>query len=152
MPEVRIGFSPDVGGTYLLSAIPGEVGAHLALTGQRIGADDANACGFADCRVSSDRIADVGRRLAECRSKAAVDEVLASLSVPVGNGHLVSSKSWIARCYAGGDAEAIVAALQASPESEAQQAAKAIARGAPASLKLAHASLRRAHGLRRLEA
>ena len=152
MPEVRIGFSPDVGGTYLLSTIPGELGTHLALTGQRIDADDAIACGLADCRVSSDRIVDIGRGLAECRSRAAVDGVLAAFAVPSGDGHLLSSSSWIARCYAGSEVEGIVAALQAAPETEAHQAAKAIARGAPASLKLALASLRRARGLGRLAA
>jgi len=152
MPEVRIGFCPDVGGTHLLSAIPGELGTHLALTGQRIGADDAIACGFVDCRVASDQILDLGQRLVECHSRACVDDVLASFAVPVGEGHLLASRSWIARCYAGSDVEGIVAALQAAPESEAHQAAKAIARGAPGSLKLALASLRRARSLASLEA
>src|SRR5262249_37927305 len=29
MPEVRIGFFPDVGGTFLLSRAPGELGTHV---------------------------------------------------------------------------------------------------------------------------
>ena len=33
MPEVGIGFIPDVGGTYLLSRAPGRLGLHAALTG-----------------------------------------------------------------------------------------------------------------------
>src|SRR5690349_4605424 len=48
MPEVGIGFAPDVGGTWLLSRGEGELGTHLALTGDRLGAHDAIAAGLAD--------------------------------------------------------------------------------------------------------
>ena len=47
MPEVGIGFVPDVGGTYLLSAAPGEFGTHAALTGETLGAADVILCGLA---------------------------------------------------------------------------------------------------------
>ena len=33
MPEVGIGFFPDVGATYLLPRLPGKIGTYLALTG-----------------------------------------------------------------------------------------------------------------------
>ena len=48
MPEVGIGFIPDVGGTFLLSRAPGLLGLHAALTGAPFGAGDAIAMGFAD--------------------------------------------------------------------------------------------------------
>jgi enoyl-CoA hydratase/carnithine racemase len=48
MPEVAIGFFPDVGGSYFLSRLPGKLGAYLALTGIQIGAADAMYCGLAD--------------------------------------------------------------------------------------------------------
>src|ERR1700709_2869008 len=34
MPEVGLGFFPDVGGTWLLSRSPGEIGTYFGLTGQ----------------------------------------------------------------------------------------------------------------------
>src|SRR6516164_9275287 len=40
MPETAIGLYPDVGGTYALPRLPGEIGMYLALTGARIGAAD----------------------------------------------------------------------------------------------------------------
>ncbi len=40
MPEVGIGFFPDVGGTFFLPRLPGETGMYLGLTGTRIGLAD----------------------------------------------------------------------------------------------------------------
>ena len=41
MPQVGIGFIPDIGGTYFLSRLPSGIGLYLALTGQSIGPADA---------------------------------------------------------------------------------------------------------------
>jgi enoyl-CoA hydratase len=41
MPETTIGFVPDVGGTWLLSHAPGELGTVLALTAEPVDAADA---------------------------------------------------------------------------------------------------------------
>ena len=48
MPEVGIGFFPDVGATYFLSRLPGGLGLYLALTGTQIRGADALAAGLAD--------------------------------------------------------------------------------------------------------
>ncbi|MET1038551.1 MAG: 3-hydroxyisobutyryl-CoA hydrolase, partial [Aeromicrobium sp.] len=56
MPETRIGFVPDVGGPWLLSRAPGELGTHLALTASSADAADAIALGLADALVPSDRL------------------------------------------------------------------------------------------------
>jgi enoyl-CoA hydratase/carnithine racemase len=48
MPEVGIGFFPDVGGSYFLSRLPGALGAYLALTGIQVRAADAVYVGLAD--------------------------------------------------------------------------------------------------------
>ena len=45
MPEVGIGFFPDVGATWFLPRMPGELGTYCALTGER----------FAQCRCSCGR-------------------------------------------------------------------------------------------------
>jgi enoyl-CoA hydratase/carnithine racemase len=53
MPEVAIGFFPDVGGSYFLSRLPGSLGPYLALTGLSIRAADALYCGLADVQVDA---------------------------------------------------------------------------------------------------
>jgi enoyl-CoA hydratase/carnithine racemase len=54
MPEVGIGFFPDVGGSYFLSRLPGALGMYLALTGAQIRAADALYCGLADVYLPAD--------------------------------------------------------------------------------------------------
>ena len=41
MPEVGIGFFPDVGATWFLPRMPGELGTYCGLTGERFGSADA---------------------------------------------------------------------------------------------------------------
>ena len=52
MPECAIGLIPDVGGTALLSRVPGKMGLYLGLTGYRMNAADSLYAGFADYFVS----------------------------------------------------------------------------------------------------
>jgi enoyl-CoA hydratase/carnithine racemase len=53
MPEIAIGFFPDVGGTYFLNRLPPGLGVFLGLTGARISAHDALALGLADDIIPS---------------------------------------------------------------------------------------------------
>src|SRR5207247_7266607 len=59
MPEVGIGFFPDVGATWFLPRLPGRLGTYCALTGERLDAADAVATGVATHRVLSARFADL---------------------------------------------------------------------------------------------
>jgi len=54
MPEVGIGFFPDVGASFFLSRLPGSLGLYLALTGAQIRAADALYVGLADCYLTPD--------------------------------------------------------------------------------------------------
>src|SRR5690606_14801757 len=51
MPEVGIGFFPDVGASWLLSRPGSELGTYLALTGRHCGAGTAIAAGLADVSI-----------------------------------------------------------------------------------------------------
>ncbi|MDH4560561.1 enoyl-CoA hydratase/isomerase family protein [Pseudomonas sp. BN411] len=63
MPEVGIGFFPDVGGSYFLPRLPGELGAYLGLTGRHVRAADALYAGLADYCLPSERIAELDQAL-----------------------------------------------------------------------------------------
>jgi enoyl-CoA hydratase/carnithine racemase len=60
MPEVGIGFFPDIGGSYFLPRLKGEFGMYLGLTGNRIRYGDACWSGLATHAVKS---ADLGALL-----------------------------------------------------------------------------------------
>ena len=66
MPEVGIGFFPDVGGSYFLPRLPGETGLYLALTGNRIKKDDCLWSGLATHYCPSDDLAALEMALCEC--------------------------------------------------------------------------------------
>ncbi len=58
MPEITIGLFPDVGGTWMLSRLPGGTGRFLAFTGAQLGASDCRFLGLADHAIDSTRWAD----------------------------------------------------------------------------------------------
>jgi enoyl-CoA hydratase len=75
MPEVGLGFFPDVGGTWLLARSPGEIGTYFGLTGQTMNGPDAIYAGFADAVVPSDRLAALREALTKVRAGATSDEI-----------------------------------------------------------------------------
>jgi enoyl-CoA hydratase/carnithine racemase len=67
MPEVAIGFFPDVGASYFLSRLPGKLGLYLALTGVQIGAADALYSQLADVYLPPAAIASIADDLSQLR-------------------------------------------------------------------------------------
>ncbi len=67
MPEVAIGYFPDVGGSYFLPRIPGELGIYLGVTGVQIRAADALYCGLADWYLDSAKLDELDQKLDHLR-------------------------------------------------------------------------------------
>ncbi|MCJ8203679.1 enoyl-CoA hydratase/isomerase family protein [Pseudomonas sp. RGM2987] len=63
MPEVGIGYFPDVGGSYFLPRVPGELGIYLGVSGVQVRAADALYCGLADWYLDSDKLQQLDERL-----------------------------------------------------------------------------------------
>lgn len=148
MPEVGIGFIPDVGGTYLLSRAPGQLGLHAALTGAPFSGADAIALGFADHYVPHDRL--------EKFTKAIIDSDIATALAVHGtnapSSDLLAQRNWIDECYGGESVADIVAALQARGDERARAAADQILTRSPIALSVTLAAVRRARELPSLEA
>src|SRR6202022_2128741 len=75
MPEVGLGFFPDVGGTWLLSRSPGEIGTYFGLTGQTMNGSDAIYARFADAVVPSSKLATLREALVNLRAGVSSTEV-----------------------------------------------------------------------------
>lgn len=65
MPETGIGLFPDIGGTWFLPRLEGEIGTWLALTGARLRGKDVLAVGLATHFCPSERIDALKSALAE---------------------------------------------------------------------------------------
>lgn len=148
MPEVGIGFVPDVGGTYLLSRAPGEIGTHVALTTARMTAGDAIATGFADYFVSSENIPAL---LDTLRAEPA-DIAIAKFATAAPESGLAAGRDWIDACYGASTVEEIVSRLETADAPEARAAAAEILAKSPVALKVTLRSLRAARELTSLEA
>ena len=147
MPEVGIGFIPDVGGTYLLSRAPGGLGLHAALTGAPFGAGDAIVMGFADHYVPHADLEAFTAALVTDGVRAA----LGAFSRDAPPSPLADQRDWIDPCYAGDSVGDIVAALRDRDEGPANDAADLITTRSPVALAVTLAAVRRAATLKSLE-
>ncbi|KUH86256.1 MULTISPECIES: enoyl-CoA hydratase/isomerase family protein [unclassified Mycobacterium] len=147
MPEVGIGFVPDVGGTLILSHAPGLLGRHAALTGANFDGADAIAMGFADHFVPHDRLADFKAKLID----DGIDAALAAHATEPPPSNLVAQRDWIDQCYANDTVADIVAALRGHDAGPAVDAADLIETRSPISVSVALEALRRAAKLDTLE-
>jgi enoyl-CoA hydratase len=151
MPEVGIGFFPDVGASFLLARTPGLTGTYLALTGDRMNAADAIYCGFADIQVAAARLAELPGALTDCHTAADVKHALAGGATPHATSRLHAARSWIDQCYAADNVEDIMRRLQSSDVAEARTAAAAMSKASPTSLKVTLRNIRDAVSFRRME-
>ncbi len=151
MPEVGIGYFPDVGVSYLLARAPGYAGSHLALTGDRVGAADAIYCGLADIHIAAARLADIPAALADCYTAGDVQARLDEISLPPRPGRLPAARPWIDHCYGANDVEQIVDRLRACDADEARAALAALGKMSPTALKVTLRNIRSALSFRRVE-
>lgn len=146
MPEVSIGFFPDVGATWFLPRLPGELGTYCALAGARLRADDAVSAGVATHRVASGRFGELADALA---GPAPVDAILADVAQPAAPGPVMARREAIDRLFAGDRVEDILAGLDAEigeAAAWARETAASLRAMAPLSLKVALAQMRRGRG------
>lgn len=88
MPEVAIGYFPDVGASYFLPRIPGELGIYLGLTGLQIGAADALYCGLANWYLHSVVLNELDRRLDSLQWQGQPLKDLQSALAKIASQHL----------------------------------------------------------------
>ncbi|MEP9353489.1 enoyl-CoA hydratase/isomerase family protein [Xanthobacter sp. KR7-65] len=113
MPEVNIGLFPDVGGTHVLPRLPGAFGMFLGLTGTRIRAADAYACGLATDVVPSAALPALEEALC---AGGDVERIIADHRVEPGPGAFADRLDFIAEAFSGADLAAILGALGTAAE------------------------------------
>ncbi len=124
MPEVGIGFFPDVGATYALPRLPHRVGVYLAATGLRADAGDVVALGLAQSFVPS---ASFGALALALEQQGSVDEILARFAAPPPPSKILAEAEQIESWFARLDRQAILDALASAAERGSSSAQSALA-------------------------
>jgi enoyl-CoA hydratase len=151
MPEVGIGFFPDVGSLYHLSRCPGHFGRYLVLSGERIGPGDMVRAGLAACYMEADSREKFVRALEKAvrahRAETAIDEVLTSFALPPPDGEVLPRNAErIESVFSHVDIEGILEALQREGSLWAIDQFDLLCSRAPASVKVTAAHFKKAQG------
>jgi enoyl-CoA hydratase/carnithine racemase len=137
MPEVSIGFFPDVGGTHMLSRMPGETGAFVAMSGGRLKWADCLHVAFLTHTVESARMVEL---LGALTTVDHPEAVLDAFHRDPGLAPIAARRAAIDRLFAGDDPRAILARLAAAdgPDGEwARGLAAEISGKSPTSVAIA---------------
>jgi enoyl-CoA hydratase len=134
MPETGIGLFPDVGGSFFLPHLPGEIGMYLGLTGARLKTADALYAGVATHVVpAADREALIERL-------AAGD--LTAASAPQQNAPLAELRGQIDAIFSAHSVEGILERLERDGTEWAIKTAETIRGKSPTATKLAFRQIR----------
>jgi enoyl-CoA hydratase len=154
MPEVGLGFFPDVGGTWLLSHSPGEIGTYFGLTGQTMNGPDAIYARFADAVVPSAKLPVLREALTKVRPGAASGEIKSLIDgVATGEtaGPVAAMQSKIDAWFAHDRMDDIVASLQRDGSELAQATLKTLNEKSPRGMVVTLKLLRLARASSSLE-
>jgi enoyl-CoA hydratase len=146
MPETRIGFTPDVGGTHLLGRAPGRLGEDLGLTGATMSGTDAVYAGFADHYVPSDRLDALREALAYRADPTGPAELVLLFDETPEPSGLITRRSWIDDAFSAESVGEIVERLRARDEAEAAETAETLSTLAPTALAVTLQAVREARG------
>src|SRR5690625_2886160 len=143
MPEMNIGFFPDVGAAYFLNKTPGELGKYLALTASIIPAEDVIYANAADLFCTTEKLPKLLDAIEnENWLEGSTDEKLNNLfdeycESPPKEGTLEELQEQIDQHFAGKETvEAIVESLEADGSDFATKTKETILSKSPVSTKV----------------
>lgn len=144
MPETAIGFFPDVGASYFLPRLPGEVGMYLGLTGITMDYRDALYCGLATNFVPSTHIDELPKQIAGS-PRTPIASILAEHDRPKFSepGHLESHRQQIDRCFAAPTYDGVLQRLSDNGTEWSNSVLADLEKRSPQSLRITFALLRR---------
>jgi len=152
MPETRIGFTPDVGGTWLLGRAPGRFGEYFGLTGSTMTAADAVYLGFADHVVPSDRLDALREALAFRADPTGPSEIVLLFDETPEPTTLPVDREWIDDAFSAPSVGEIIERLRAREEADAANAADLLEELSPTALAVTLDAVREARELPGLRA
>lgn len=141
-----IGLFPDVGGSYYLPKLDGQLGMYLALTGARLKGADVVKAGVATHFIPSDRLGTVEGELATLTGPdpEEVEELLTKFSADTpANAAFTPYLAEINECFSADSVEGILERLEQSGTEWAGKQRDTILRMSPTSVKVTFEQLTR---------
>ncbi|MBM3485865.1 MAG: enoyl-CoA hydratase/isomerase family protein [Alphaproteobacteria bacterium] len=132
MPETAIGFFPDVGATDFLGRCPGRTGLYLALTGARIGPEDACHLGLATAFVPRARLAALADALDDGDGDPGA--TIALFALPSGPAPIALRRTAIDAAFGAPSLAAAIDRLGARDDDWARETRALLAAASPTSL------------------
>lgn len=154
MPEVGLGFFPDVGGTWLLSRSPGEIGTYFGLTGQTMNGPDAIHAKFADAVVPAAKWPELREALTKVgqgATAADVSKLINGFATGETAGPVTAKQAMIDALFGFDRMEDIVAALARDGSEFAQATLKTLNEKSPRGMVVTLKLLRLARTASNLE-
>jgi enoyl-CoA hydratase len=154
MPEVGLGFFPDVGGTWLLSRSPGEIGTYFGLTGQTMNGPDAVHAKFADAVVLAAKWPELREALTKVRRDATaadVSKLIGGFATGEAAGPVAAKEPIIDALFGFDRMQDIFAALKRDGSEFAQATLKTLNEKSPRGMVVTLKLLRLARTASRLE-
>ncbi|QNQ89297.1 enoyl-CoA hydratase/isomerase family protein [Corynebacterium poyangense] len=144
MPEVGIGFAPDVGGTFLLARSADRLGRHLAYTSLHVAAAEAIDLGFADYYVPEDQLEALTEALIFSGNAAVIERFSREIGPGFGD-----DRAEMVQVYSAASPEETLLRLDSlarahGPEHWAAKAAKKIRTHSPLGIKTTRYALDKA--------
>lgn len=142
MPEMNIGFFPDVGAAYFLNKAPGYVGYYLALTASVIQAADVLFANGADSYMTSDNLHKFLARVEQTdwhaqETNTALKQLIETYSSKTfGNSKLASLQNKIDQHFSNYTVEEIVESLDNDPSKFSHETKHLLLSKSPSSLKI----------------
>ncbi|KAI9182891.1 3-hydroxyisobutyryl-CoA hydrolase [Blastocladiella emersonii ATCC 22665] len=149
MPETAIGLFPDVGGTFFLPRLDGELGTYLALTGARLTGSDVVATRIATHYVPSERLPALTERLCELEVSdwGVVNAAIEEFAEPAGPASIDAHRAVIDKCFKHDSIDAILKALEQDGSDFAKKTLKTLQGMSPLSLHLTLRQVRKGKDL-----
>ncbi|WP_423063338.1 enoyl-CoA hydratase/isomerase family protein [Candidiatus Paracoxiella cheracis] len=152
MPETGIGFFPDIGAGYFLTHCPDKLGYYLGLTGDRIGAADAQELGLVTHVIASDEQENLIQALMDNSFNgsdfAMVSRIIEDFVIKTKPPRLINHFSQISECFDGKTVEDILTRLEEVNSEWSLLTTKTLQSKSPTSLKVTLEQLNRAQGMK----
>ncbi|MDC7124969.1 MAG: enoyl-CoA hydratase/isomerase family protein [Spirochaetales bacterium] len=133
MPEMNIGFYPDVGGSYFLSKMRSNIGRYLALSSEIISGEDALYIGEADYYINSSSWDSLKKKISTAswttgdNLKSKIDSIIEEVSIkPEKSTTLLENEKLINEAFGHSSMEEITATLKQYSEDGNEWAEKTL--------------------------